>query len=100
MGVDVADVLWLKLGIGEGVEHDSVGAIAVFGRLGDVVGVAAHAVADDLSKNFGAAAAGEFQFFQNKDAGALADYEAVALRVPGTAGLFGRIVTGGKRTHS
>ena len=55
----------------------------------DVVGVAAHAVANDLGQNRGAAAFRELQIFQDQDAGAFANDEAVAVFIPRTAGLLG-----------
>ena len=55
-------------------------------------GVAAHAVADNLGQNVRAALLGEFQFFQNQDAGAFADDKAVAVAIEGTGGLLGLVV--------
>ena len=45
----------------------------------------AHAVADDLGEDRGAAPLGEFQFLEHQDAGAFADHEAVAVLVPRAA---------------
>ena len=72
----------------------------MFGRgLGHVVGVAGHAVADDLGENGSAALAGKFQLFEDHDARAFADDEAVTVFVPGAAGFFGIVVAGGERAH-
>ena len=51
MRVDVVDLLRLEAWRPERVAHHAEGAVAVFGRRGDVVGVAAHAVADHLGQN-------------------------------------------------
>ena len=78
--------------------HAAVGAVAVLGRRGDVVGVAGQAVADDLGIDLGAARLGVLQLFENDDAGALAHDEAVAVAVIGPRGFLGRVVAvGGKR---
>ena len=59
--------------------HAAEGAVAIFGRRGDVIGVAGQAVADDLGVDLGAARLGVFELFQHDDAGALAHDEAVAV---------------------
>ena len=92
MGVDVIDRRGVKTSILQGVAHDAVSAFAVFGGRGDVIRVARHSVADDLGENRRAAALGEFQLFENQDAGAFADDEAVAVLVPGAGGLRGLVV--------
>src|SRR6185312_10504978 len=99
MGVDVLDLLGLYLGVAQSVHHDAVGAVAVFGRLRDVEGVPAHAVAHDLGHDAGPATAGKLQFLQHQDAGALANHESVASRVPGPAGFFGIVISGGECAH-
>ena len=58
MGVELLDLLGLYLGIAQRVHHDAVGAVAIFGRLRDVEGVPAHAVAHDFCHDAGPAAAG------------------------------------------
>ena len=45
------------------------------------------------------APAGKLQFLEYHNARAFADYESVASRIPGTAGLLGIVVPGGKRAH-
>ena len=81
------------------VQHDAVGAVAIFGRLGDVEGVSAHPIAHDFGHDVGPAAAGKLQFFQHQNAGAFANHKSVASRIPGTAGLLGIVIPGGKRAH-
>ena len=66
-----------------------IGAVAVFGRRGDVIGVARQAVTDDLGIDLRAARLGVLQLFEHDDAGALAHDEAVAVPVVGTRGRFG-----------
>ena len=39
------------------------------------------------------------QLFQDEDAGAFADDEAVAVLVPGAAGALGLVIAGGERAH-
>ena len=39
------------------------------------------------------------EFFENHDAGAFANHEAIAVVVPGTAGAGGVVIAGGKRAH-
>src|SRR5580765_2479618 len=99
MGVDVLNLLWLYLGILESIEHDAVGAVAVFRRLGDVISIPAHAITDNFSHDPRTAPAGKLQFLEHHNARAFADYESVAPRIPGTAGLLGIVITGGKGTH-
>ncbi len=71
-----------------------------------MVGVARHAVADDLGVDLGAARLGMLQRFQDDDAGALAHDETVAVLVVGARGGAGTIVearrqraAGGKAGH-
>src|SRR3989304_2381313 len=69
------------------------------GGLGDVVGIAGHAIADNLREYGGAAALRVLERFQDDDAGAFADHEAVALGVKRTAGAQGIIIARGGRLH-
>ena len=62
-------------------------------------GVGAHAVADNLGEDVGAARLGELELFEDEDAGPLADDEAVAVLVEGPAGVRGVVVAGGERLH-
>jgi tryptophan synthase beta subunit len=54
-----------------------------------VIGVGAHAVADNLGQNLCSARLGKLQILKDEDAGALADDEAVAVLVKGAAGAGG-----------
>ncbi len=99
MGVDVGDLLRFHVRVAERGLHDPAGATGVLGRLGDVVGVAAHPVADHLGQDGRAAALGHLQRLQDQDAGALADDEAVALGVERAAGALRLVVAGGQRPH-
>ena len=56
-------------------------AVAVGGRSRDVIGVARHAVANDLGVDLRAARLGVLVFFQNDHTGALAHDEAVTVAV-------------------
>ena len=85
--VDVVDLLGLDAGVLEASAHHAERAVAVFRRAGDVVGVAAHAIAHDLGQNGRAAPLGEFQLFEDQNARAFAHHEAVALRDPRAARL-------------
>ena len=52
-----------------------------------------------LCEDVCAAGPGELEFFEDEDAGALADHEAVAVFVEGAAGVGGVVVAGGERLH-
>ena len=99
MSVDVADVVGGDAGIFQGGVGDAIAAVAAFGGLSDVVGVTGHTVADNFGENIRAAFLGDFEGFENHDAGAFADDEAVAVGVEGAAGVFRVIVAGGERAH-
>ena len=76
--------------------HAAIGAVAVLGRGGDVIGVAGHAVADDLGIDLGAARLGVLELLEHDDAGALAHDEAVAVLVIGARGALGLVVEAGR----
>ena len=99
MGVHISDFGWLYFCVAHRVHHDAIGAFAILGGLGDVVGVAAHSIADDLSQNIRSAAAGKFQFFENQNSCALANYKTVARRIPRPACLFGGVIADRKGAH-
>ena len=69
-----------------------------FFRIGGglVVGVAGAGVADHFAEDLGAAGLRVLQRFEDENAGALADDEAVALGVEGTRGL-GRVIVAGRQ---
>ena len=86
MRVDIADLFRLDPRVAQGIAHHAERAFAIFGRRGDVKGIGAHAVADNLGQNRRAAPLCEFQFLDNQNARAFADDKSVAVLVPGTAG--------------
>ena len=79
--------------------HGAEATFAFGSHAGDVVGVGAHAVADDLGKNLCTARLGELEFFKNENSGAFADDKSVAVLVERTAGVFGIVVARGERAH-
>src|SRR5437660_12683311 len=99
MGVHISDFGWLYFCVAHRVHHDAIGAFAILGGLGDVVGVAAHSIADDLSQNIRSAAAGKFQFFENQNSCALANYKTVARPIQPTASLFGCLIATATCAH-
>ena len=79
--------------------HGAEAAFAFGGHAGHVEGVGGHAVADDLGEDLCAAGLGELELFEDEDAGAFADDEAVAVLVEGAAGVGGVVVAGGEGLH-
>src|SRR5262249_25726718 len=76
-----------------------VAAIAILDRLGDVEGIGAHAIADDLSQNRRATPLGMLQVFQDQDASAFADHKTITSRVPGPSGFLRLIGARTKGAH-
>jgi hypothetical protein len=72
VGVDVVDLGGIDAGALDRHLHAAEAAIAIFRRRGDVIGVAAQTVADDLGVNLGAAGLGVLVLLEHDDAGALA----------------------------
>ena len=66
-------------------------------RRGDVIGVARHAVTDQLGVDMGAARLGPLIFLEHDHARALAHDEAVAILVIGAAGVLGLVVEIGRQ---
>ena len=79
--------------------HGPRGGLARLVGLGQVEGVAGHAVAKELGVDVGAPGDRVLPLLEHQDRGALADDEAVATRVEGTAGALGLVVAGGERPH-
>ena len=73
------------------------GRLAGLVGLGEMGGVAGHAVADHLGVDVGAAVQGVLQLLQHQHPAALAHDEAVASGVERPAGLLGLVVAGGER---
>src|SRR5581483_6497043 len=80
--------------------HHPETAFALKSRLGNVIGVCAHTVTYNLGDDGGPAFSGKFQFFENQNARAFANDEAIAVFVPRAAGAMRIVVTGGERPHS
>ncbi len=99
VGVDVVDLVGRDAGDFERVLHGAAAAFAFGGHAGHVEGVGGHAVADDFGEDLCAAGLGELQLFEDEDAGAFADHEAVAILVEGAAGVGGVFVAGGEGLH-
>ena len=78
--------LGIELGVLQGELHGLGGADALRVRRGDVVRVGRAAAAEHLGVDAGAALLGVFEFFEDDDAGALAEDEAVAVLVERPAG--------------
>src|SRR6202045_3579396 len=66
VGIDVADVGRLQLGVMQRVLHDAEAAFVLGRGLRDVVGVATHAVADELGQNGRVPALGEFEVLEDQ----------------------------------
>ena len=99
VGVDVVDLVGRDAGDLEGGVHGAEAAFAFGGHAGHVEGVGGHAVADDFGEDLCAAGFGELELFEDEDAGAFADDEAVAVLVEGAAGVGGVVVAGGESLH-
>ena len=83
--VHVVDGARIELRVGESGAHGPLGALA-FGRgLRQVMRVGAGTVADDLGVDVRAAAERVLSLFQEQEARALGNDEAVAIDVPGAA---------------
>ncbi len=94
VGVDVVDVFWREVGVGEGFLHGGDGAFAFGMLIGDAEGVGGGSVSDDFGENRCAAFFGVIERFQNHHAGAFAEDESAALGVEGAAGARGIFVGG------
>src|SRR5262249_51818632 len=79
--VEIADSGGIQLGVFQSSAHDAERAVAIFGGLRDMKCIAGHAVADDLSEDRGIALLRVLERFKNKNSGAFADDESVAVRV-------------------
>ena len=100
MRVHVTHDIGTQPRIAHGIAHHAEAAFMLRSRLGHVICVAAHAVANDFSQDRSVALASVFQLFQDQDACAFADDKAVAVLVPRPAGFFGIVIARGKSAHS
>ena len=99
MRVDVANLFGLHARIAQRLLHHANRARPGFVGHRQMKSVGGHAVADDLGVNARAASLRKFQFFENHDAGALADNKAVAIAFKGTRGMLRIIVARRQRAH-
>ena len=84
MRVHIVDIRRGQAGPFQRRLHGAVSAITIFGRRGDVIGVAGHAVTLDFGIDGRAPGPGVFQLFKNNDARALAHHKAITPLVPWT----------------
>ncbi|MCY1415236.1 hypothetical protein D9M71_307100 [compost metagenome] len=99
VGIDVLHLLRIQPGIAQGILHAACGTFAGLRRRGHVVGVAAHAEADQLGIDARATGTGMLELFQHQGAGTVGQHETVAITVPGAAGPRGIVIAGGQRTR-
>src|SRR5690242_7058810 len=86
-------------GIAKRIAHDAISAVAVVRRSRNVVRVGAHAITDDFRDNRRAPILRMLQLFQDQNSGAFADYEPVALPIPGTRCLIRLVIARRQSTH-
>ena len=82
--VEVLDLVGVDAGVAQRGHHRALRAVDV--RRGHVVGVGAHAEADQLGIDLRAAPLRVLVLLEHQHAGAFAEHEAVAVLVPGTRG--------------
>ncbi len=99
VSVDVVDLVGRDACDLERVLHGAEAAFAFGSHAGHVEGVGRHAVADDFGEDLCTASLGELKLFEDEDACAFADDEAVAILVEGAAGVLGIFVAGGEGLH-
>ena len=58
------------------------------------MGIATHAETHQFGIDFGTPLAGMLEFFQDHDAGAITEDKAIAILIPGSAGIFGIVIPG------
>lgn len=99
VGIHIVDLMGLNAGALNCSPHSARAAFAFRGHAGHVVGIGTSAIADDLGQNLCAAGFGKFQLFQNQNARAFADHEAVTIFIERATGVGGIVVASGKRAH-
>ena len=92
MRVHVADHVRRHAAVRQRVAHRPGGIAALRVRLGDVMGVGRHAVAEDLGVDAGTPRLCPSQLLEHQHRAALGKDEAVAAGVEGTAGALGIVV--------
>jgi len=90
--INIADIIRRQLGVFQRSLHHAIGAVTVFRRLGDVIRVPGHAVADNFRKNLSIALLRVFQRLKNQNAGALADHKTITMRIKGAASMLRIII--------
>ncbi|MCY1440193.1 hypothetical protein D9M71_564580 [compost metagenome] len=100
VGVDVADVFRLDTGIAQGVGHAAGSAFARVGRRRHVVGVAAHAKANQFGVDSRPAGLGVLQLLEHQGPSTVGQHKPVTPLVPRPAGPAGFIVAGRQRARS
>src|SRR6516165_3381061 len=97
--VDVANIFGREFGVLQRRFHHAKSAVAVFRRLGDMIRVTAHPVADNLRKNRRVAPLSMFERLQNQYPRTFSDHESISRGVEWATGLFWLIIARGKCTH-
>jgi len=97
MRVDVIDFAWIDTGTRYGRYHAAIGTVAIFGRRGNMKGVARQSVPDDFAINVCAAIECVLQLLQNDDTCTLAHDETVSVLVIRSGGFFRCIVKASRK---
>src|SRR5262249_9420778 len=92
MGINIPDFLRRHAGIVQRLLQTQSDPTRFRVRLGHMVGIGAHAVADNLSVNGGTTALRLLEFFQHEHTRTFAQYEAVAPFIKGATRLLGSVV--------
>src|SRR3954471_13722866 len=90
VGVDMADVRGLQIGVGERQPHAGDRAHDAGSRRGDVMRIGIAGGTHDLADDGGATPFSHRPFLEHQDPGSFAEHEAVAVDVERTAGPRGR----------
>ena len=95
MGVDIVDLFGIDACIPERVLHAAGGAFTPGRRLGHVISVGAHAISHQLGIDGRPSASGMFQLLEHQNTGAIAEYKAVTIPIPGPTRQFGFVIAPG-----
>ena len=99
VSVDVIDLVRFNARVLECVRHYSNRAVAVLGRLRDMKCIARHSVAGDFSVDLSASRFCMLELFENQNACAFTDNEAVSINVERTARVFGIVIARRQGSH-
>src|SRR2546421_286467 len=99
VGIDVTNLLRLNSRITEGLPHNTNRARAGLIRHGQMKRIRSHSVAHQFSVDAGPSPLSEFKFFEDHNAGALANDKAVPVALEGPRRVLWIIVASGQRTH-